>query len=88
MSDLDLIITNVSVVVPGADEPQALDIGVKDGRITHLEAGLSTDLADTVVDGTARSPSPGSSTPTSTGGSTTRCPRTPSARAARRPRAA
>lgn len=59
MSDLDLIITNVSVVVPGADEPQALDIGVKDGRITHLEAGLSTDLADTVVDGDGKVAFPG-----------------------------
>ena len=59
MSDLDLIITNVSVVVPGEAEPQPLDIGVKDGKIVRLEAGLSTDLADTVVDGGGKVAFPG-----------------------------
>lgn len=59
MSELDLIITNVSVVVPGTDEPQALDIGVKGGRIARLEAGLSADLTDSVVDGGGRVAFPG-----------------------------
>ncbi len=51
MSELDLIITNVSVVLAGEAEPQAVDIGVKDGKIVRLEAGLSPDLAERVVDG-------------------------------------
>ncbi len=59
MSDLDLIITNVSVVVPGEAEPQALDIGVKDGTIVRLEAGLPTDLSDHVVDGGGKLAFPG-----------------------------
>ena len=57
MSDLDLIITNVSVVVPGQDEPQPLDIGIKDGRIARLEAGLSG--AGRVVDGGGKVAFPG-----------------------------
>jgi allantoinase len=57
MSDLDLIITNVSVVVPGQDEPQALDIGVRDGRIVRLESGLTG--ASTVVDGGGKIAFPG-----------------------------
>ncbi|RYJ00856.1 MAG: hydantoinase, partial [Actinomycetales bacterium] len=62
MSDLDLIITNVSVVVPGQDDAQALDIGVKDGTIVRLEAGLPTDLVGpdgTVVDGGGKVAFPG-----------------------------
>ena len=58
-SDLDLIITNVSVVVPGRDDPQALDIGVKDGRIARLEADLDPALAATVVDGGGKVAFPG-----------------------------
>ena len=59
MSELDLIITNVSVVVPGEAEPQRLDIGVRDGKIVRLEAGLPADLADTVVDGGGKVAFPG-----------------------------
>lgn len=59
MSELDLIITNVSVVVPGADDPQPLDIGVKAGRIARLEANLDADLADRVVDGGGKVAFPG-----------------------------
>lgn len=59
MSELDLIITNVAVVVPGQDEPQPLDIGVSAGKIVRLEAGLSPDLADTVVDGGGKVAFPG-----------------------------
>jgi len=59
MSELDLIITNVSAVVPGQAEPQRLDIGVKDGKIVRLEADLSADLADTVVDGGGKVAFPG-----------------------------
>lgn len=59
MTDLDLIITNVSVVVPGQDEPQPLDIGIAGGRIARLEANLDTDLADKVVDGGGKVAFPG-----------------------------
>lgn len=59
MSELDLIITNVRVVVPGADEPQRLDIGIKDGKFARIEAGLSPELAKEVVDGKDRVAFPG-----------------------------
>lgn len=59
MSELDLIITNVRVVVPGADEPQRLDIGIKDGKFARIEAGLSPELATEVVDGKGRVAFPG-----------------------------
>ena len=59
MSELDLIITNVSVVVPGEGEPQRLDIGVKAGRIARLEADLDPALADEVVDAGGKVAFPG-----------------------------
>lgn len=59
MSELDLIITNVRVVVPGADEPQRLDIGIKDGKFARIEAGLSPELATEVIDGQGRLAFPG-----------------------------
>jgi allantoinase len=59
VSDLDLIITNVSVVLPGHDAPQAVDLGIKDGRFARIEAGLDPALADTVVDGQGRVAFPG-----------------------------
>lgn len=60
MSDLDLIITNVSVVVPGHDDPQPLDIGVQDGKIVRLEAGLAAAAqAARVVDGGGKVAFPG-----------------------------
>jgi allantoinase len=59
VSELDLIITNVRVVVPGADEPQRLDIGIKDGKFARIEAGLSPELATEVIDGQGRLAFPG-----------------------------
>jgi allantoinase len=59
MSDLDLIITNVSVVVPGAAEPQPLDIGIAAGRIVRLEPSLDPALAGRVVDGGGKVAFPG-----------------------------
>ena len=59
MSELDLIITNVSAVLPGSDEPRAVDLGIKDGRFARIEAGLPHDLADRVVDGGGRTAFPG-----------------------------
>ena len=74
---------------PGRDEPQPLDIGVT-RRQDRRDRGRAIDLAEPRRWSTAAasSPSRASSTPTSTGASTTRCPRTPSARAARPRRAA
>lgn len=49
MSTYDLILTDVSVVTPDADDPVAVDIGVRDGKIVALEAGLPHERADRVV---------------------------------------
>ncbi|WP_300678130.1 dihydroorotase family protein [Nocardioides sp.] len=59
MSELDLIITNVLAVLPGQAEPQAVDLGITDGRFTRIEAGLDPALAATVVDGRGRTAFPG-----------------------------
>ncbi|TIC88073.1 hydantoinase [Nocardioides sp. GY 10113] len=59
MPDLDLIITNVSVVLDGHDEPQPVDIGIKDGRFVALEAGLDPDSAVEVVDAGGKVAFPG-----------------------------
>ena len=59
MSQLDLIITNVSVVLDDQPEPQRVDIGVKDGKIVQLEADLPQDGAAQVVDGSGRVAFPG-----------------------------
>lgn len=59
MSNLDLIITNVSVVLDGHPEPQRVDIGVKDGKIARLEADLVPESATRVVDGRGRVVFPG-----------------------------
>ncbi|WP_122816812.1 dihydroorotase [Nocardioides pantholopis] len=59
MSELDLIITNVAVVLAGESEPQRVDIGIKDGKFARLEANLSPELAETVVDGRGRTAFPG-----------------------------
>ncbi len=52
MSTYDLILTDVSAVLGhdgASDDPVAVDIGVKDGKIVALEAGLPHDQADRVV---------------------------------------
>jgi allantoinase len=59
VSQLDLIITNVSVVLDDQPEPQRVDIGVKDGKIVSLEADLAQDSATQVVDGKGRVAFPG-----------------------------
>lgn len=46
MADYDLIITNARVVRPGHDEPQRLDVGVKDGAFAAIEPTLSADGAE------------------------------------------
>lgn len=59
MSTLDLIITNVSVVLDDHPEPQRVDIGVKGGKIVRLEADLPAESATRVVDGRGRVVFPG-----------------------------
>lgn len=59
MSELDLIITNVSVVVDDGGEPHPVDIGIKGGRIVRLEAGLSPQSAGRVIDGGGKVAFPG-----------------------------
>ena len=56
---LDTIIKNVRVVRPGVDDAQPLDIGISDGRITRLDAEISADEANTVIDGKNRLAFPG-----------------------------
>ena len=48
MSTYDLILTDVSAVLDG-DDPVAVDIGVKDGKIVALDAGLPHTEADRVI---------------------------------------
>ncbi|PVG80768.1 hydantoinase [Nocardioides gansuensis] len=59
MSDFDLLLTNVRAVLPGQEEPQALDVAVKHGRFALIEAGISPDRADQVVDGGGKVAFPG-----------------------------
>ncbi|CAM3259860.1 dihydroorotase family protein [Nocardioides dubius] len=59
MTELDLIITNVQVVLPGQAEPQRVDLGIKDGRFARIEADLDPALAADVVDGQGRTAFPG-----------------------------
>ncbi len=59
MSELDLIITNVSVVVDGEREPQSVDIGIKDGKFARIEADLDQSQAVQVVDGGGKVAFPG-----------------------------
>ncbi|MCD9198597.1 dihydroorotase [Aeromicrobium wangtongii] len=59
MSDFDVLITNVRAVLPGHDEPQTVDIAVKDGRFARIEAGIPAESADRVVDAGGKTAFPG-----------------------------
>ncbi|MFC6152319.1 dihydroorotase [Nocardioides yefusunii] len=59
MTELDLIITNVQVVLPGQADAQTVDLGVKDGKFARIEANLDQSLAAKVVDGKGRTAFPG-----------------------------
>ena len=59
MSNYDLIIPNALAVLPGAQAPERLDIGIKDGRIAAIEAGLDASEADEVVDAGGKVAFPG-----------------------------
>ncbi len=59
MSTYDLVIKNSSVVRPGADETEMLDVAIKDGKFAAFETDIDVVLADTTVDGTGRYLFPG-----------------------------
>ncbi|WP_110241547.1 dihydroorotase [Nocardioides gilvus] len=59
MTEYDVLLTNVKAVLPGHDEPQSVDIAVKDGKFARIEAGIPADSADTVVDGGGKVAFPG-----------------------------
>jgi allantoinase len=46
----DLVLKNLTVVRPGRETVESLDIGITDGKFTALEAGISADLAKEVRD--------------------------------------
>lgn len=58
-SQYDLVIRNVRIVDPGADEPVPGDIAVRDGRIAATGPGLDVTGAAEVVDGGGRLAFPG-----------------------------
>jgi allantoinase len=53
MTSVQTLIKNVTVVRPetGADDGEALDIGITDGKFVRLERGIPAEEAQTVVDG-------------------------------------
>jgi allantoinase len=59
MSTYDLVIKNCSVVRPGQDTVETLDVAVKDGRFAAIEVGIDAGLAERTVDGTGRLLFPG-----------------------------
>jgi allantoinase len=56
---LDLIVKNVRVVRHDRPQPEALDIGVRDGKIHELAPNISAERAQKVVDGRGRLAFPG-----------------------------
>ena len=59
MSTYDLIVTNCSVVRPGSESSEALDVAVKDGKFVAIEKNLDASLAVEVVDGAGKHLFPG-----------------------------
>ena len=54
MTGLQTLVKNVTVVrpdVPGAEDGEALDIGIADGRFARVAPGIPAEDADAVVDG-------------------------------------
>lgn len=49
--DLDLVIKNVRVVRPNRQGTESMDIGIKDGKFSRLEAGIDAAEATEVIDG-------------------------------------
>ncbi|MGU3432424.1 dihydroorotase [Actinomycetes bacterium M1A6_2h] len=59
---MSLLITNARVVRPGSDAPEDgefVDLLIEDGKFTRIEAGISADSADTVVDAAGKVAFPG-----------------------------
>lgn len=59
MSTYDLVIKNCSVVRPGQDAAERLDVAVKDGKFAAIEPVIDANLAERTVDGTGRLLFPG-----------------------------
>lgn len=59
MPSLDLLIKNVRVVRPDHDEVSRVDLGVKDGVFTRIEADIPVEEATEVVDGGGKLAYPG-----------------------------
>lgn len=59
MSKLDLIITNILAVLPGYEDALPVDLGIKDGLFTRIEAGLDPTSAKEVIDGGGKFAFPG-----------------------------
>jgi allantoinase len=54
MTTLQTLVKNVTVVrpdVPGAEDGEALDLGISDGRFVRVERDIPTEEAEVVVDG-------------------------------------
>ncbi|MDQ3732958.1 MAG: dihydroorotase family protein [Actinomycetota bacterium] len=63
MTTLETLVKNVTVVRPdlaGSPDGEALDLGISDGRFVRIEPGISTEDAETVVDGRGLVAFPGS----------------------------
>ncbi|TYL45057.1 dihydroorotase family protein [Nocardioides sp. BGMRC 2183] len=59
MTEYDLLLTNLTAVLPGHDAPQAVDLAVKDGRFAQIQPGIDPASAARVVDGGGRIAFPG-----------------------------
>jgi allantoinase len=59
MTSFDLVVKNVRVVRHDRPEPEQLDIGIVDGRISRLATDIPAEEARTVVDGRGRLAFPG-----------------------------
>ena len=59
MTEHDLVITNARVVRPGHDQPERLDVAVKDGVFTAIEPTIDPATAAEVVDAGGRLLFPG-----------------------------
>jgi allantoinase len=54
MTTLQTLVKNVTVIrpdVPGAEDGEALDLGIRDGRFVRVERDIPAEDADVVVDG-------------------------------------
>ncbi|WP_435741898.1 dihydroorotase [Nocardioides sp. SYSU DS0663] len=59
MTDFDLVIRGANVVRPGADAPERLDVGIKDGTFAAFEPSIEADRAASVVDAAGKHLFPG-----------------------------